>query len=217
MGIIKIIPEGSRFGKLVVLGIEDGWIRRVRYACRCDCGAMHSVDGRFLTAGSTKSCGCWKSDSKPLLRKRGVIENGKQTPEYRSYYGMKKRCFDEKNQDFHSYGGRGIEIADEWLGDGGFQRFLDHVGKRPSPRHSIDRIDVNGNYAPGNVRWSTPKAQSQNKRTSWSIFVDGVWVNAKRAAPMLGIPYSSLVNACRGAQGFPRGFVVPIFRRGGIS
>lgn len=214
MGIQKIIAEGTRFGRLVVVAIEEGWVRRIRYVCRCDCGELSSVAGVKLRFGNTKSCGCGKMESRKLSRKEGMSENGHHTPEYESYRGMLKRCFNSNGQDFKDYGGRGISIHKDWVGNGGFQRFLAHMGKRPTSKHSIDRVDVNGNYEPTNVRWVTSAVQSRNKRNSWSVFVSGQWMNAKDAAPILGMAYSSLVNACRGAQGFPRGFEAPQFKRG---
>jgi|SRR5580698_3910062 hypothetical protein len=82
------------------------------------------------------------------------------------WMGMKRRCFDSKSHNWASYGGRGITVSPRWLGEDGFEKFRRDVGKRPSRKHSLDRIEVNGNYEPGNVRWATPKMQANNKRTT---------------------------------------------------
>jgi hypothetical protein len=75
---------------------------------------------------------------------------------------MKARCTNPKHIGFHVYGGRGIRVCDAWTND--FEAFLAHVGPKPTPTHTIDRIDVNGHYEPGNVRWATYSEQSKNKR-----------------------------------------------------
>lgn len=84
------------------------------------------------------------------------------TPEYRAWYNMKSRCYTAKLPAYKNYGGRGIRVCDEWLHD--FPQFLKDVGKRPSPKHSLDRINVNGNYEPSNCRWVTKDIQIRNTR-----------------------------------------------------
>src|SRR5262245_21492050 len=93
-----------------------------------------------------------------------MSENGAQggmTPEYRAWANMKTRCYAPSYRGYHNYGGRGIQVADEWRN---FEAFYAHVGPRPSAQHSIDRIDNGGNYEPGNVRWATRNEQQGNKR-----------------------------------------------------
>lgn len=84
------------------------------------------------------------------------------TPERRSWDGMKNRCYYKRHDSYHSYGGRGITVCDEWLHD--FKAFYKYMGDKPTPEHSIDRINNDGNYEPGNVRWATPREQILNTR-----------------------------------------------------
>lgn len=102
---------------------------------------------------------------KAINRKHGACAGTlepKRTPEYRSWLAMKRRCCNTKNKDYPNYGGRGVVICERWLHD--FSAFLADVGPRPSSVHSIDRIDSDGNYEPGNCRWATPIEQSRGRR-----------------------------------------------------
>lgn len=85
-----------------------------------------------------------------------------KTPEYRAWMAAKVRCFNPNSQNFYLYGGRGISMCPEW--DASFMAFYEHIGPRPSGEHSLDRIDTNGHYEPGNVRWATRSEQQKNKR-----------------------------------------------------
>jgi hypothetical protein len=100
------------------------------------------------------------------------MRNGKtKSVEYHSWSHMRQRCTNSKDQDFPNYGGRGITVCERWMNS--FESFLEDMGPRPTPRHSIDRIDSNGNYEPGNCRWASPKVQGMNTRRVIQIEVDG--------------------------------------------
>ncbi len=86
----------------------------------------------------------------------------KANPEFAAWSAMKARCLNPKHPAYQSYGGRGITVAPEWVHD--FKAFLAHVGKRPGPTYSLDRINSDGNYEPGNVRWASLSEQNRNKR-----------------------------------------------------
>lgn len=94
-----------------------------------------------------------------------------RSPEYRSWSHMKGRCYCESDPGYHNYGGRGIGMHEDWRED--FQAFFDYIGPRPGPGFSVDRIDNDGNYEPGNVRWATQKQQSRNFRHNRVLTFEG--------------------------------------------
>lgn len=105
--------------------------------------------------------------------RHGAASRGRVTPEYKAWDGMKDRCQNPTAHNFKYYGARGIRVWDLWLGPTGFSAFLEHVGPRPSPKHSIDRIDNGGHYVPGNVRWATAADQNGNTRSNRRITYQG--------------------------------------------
>jgi len=94
-----------------------------------------------------------------------------KSPEHRAWVHMKQRCTNPRKREWPHYGGRGITVCDRWMNS--FVAFFSDVGPRPSPGHSLDRIDVNGNYAPDNVRWATHQQQVENTRTARFVTIDG--------------------------------------------
>ena len=162
---------GHRFGRLVVeapagvriVGVQQ---KRAYWTCRCDCGATVDVMGKLLRNGSTSSCGCLRRDAVQygLNFRHGHARNGAHSPEYVSWSAMLNRCHSPGATQYRHYGGRGIEVCEEWRTS--FEAFVADMGPRPSTNHSIDRIDPNGNYEPGNCRWVTKRAQSLNRRNT---------------------------------------------------
>lgn len=141
-----------------------GTIKR-RFQCICDCGNIGIVRMGELRSNVSKSCKCQKKDSTIKRNtKHGFAVRLDRPTEYNIWKNMKKRCKNPKTKAYKDYGGRGIKVAQEW--DKSFVAFYNHVGPRPSKAHSLDRIDNNGNYEPGNVRWATADQQANNKRNS---------------------------------------------------
>ncbi len=114
------------------------------------------------------------------------------TPEYNSWRGMITRCTDKKCPKYPRYGGRGIKVFEPWLKS--FRLFLDHVGHKPSPELSIDRIDNDGNYEPGNVRWADRSQQSMNRHVARKVKLNGDDVNACEAARITGLPVKAIYH-----------------------
>ena len=106
----------------------------------------------------------------------------KPTPEYSAWYNMKRRCYNKNQKDYPRYGGRGIFVCDRWLDS--YEAFLEDMGRRPSSRHSIDRIDNDGNYTPSNCRWANTTEQNRNRSEynvkSW-ILAEELGINVQNA------------------------------------
>lgn len=173
---MKILElSGKEYGSLTVVA-RHGSLPPPSYQslwlCRCKCGKYVVVRVGNLTSGNTTSCGCMGSRS--TLAKRSTTHGKSKTREYETYCRMIARCFNRNSKDFRDYGGRGITVCEEWLGVGGFESFLSHIGPKPSPQHSIDRFpDTNGNYEPGNVRWATAKEQANNQNKTLILEIGG--------------------------------------------
>lgn len=161
---------GQRFGRLVVTGINPGYGRFSdprRWAAVCDCGARINVRTGHLNT-KTRSCGCLGRERTSL---RSIKHGAHQTPEYRAWHGMRQRCENPKNRRYPHYGGRGIVVCSAWRE--GFSNFLADMGMRPSPDHSLDRKDNDGNYEPGNCRWATDLEQCHNRSNSVKLTHEG--------------------------------------------
>jgi hypothetical protein len=164
------ISVGDRFGRLVVIRelasvkSPNGTVNRM-VECRCDCGTVGNFRLPSLRNGKTKSCGCLAIE---VRRDRATVHGGTGTAEHKVWLGMKRRCADLSDEN---YGGRGIRVCQRWLE---YAAFLEDMGQRPSPKHSIDRYpNQNGNYEPGNCRWATAKEQGRNTRANVIVEHDG--------------------------------------------
>lgn len=154
------ILTGRVFGRLTVGECAGKKGRFYRWHCTCECGTETVVFASALRHGVTKSCGCLKFDSKPRL-KHGESGRKRHSREYRIWAGMRARCLQPDNPNYQRYGARGISICDRWME---FQNFLKDMGRCPAGL-SIDRINNDGNYEPGNCRWADKKTQALNRRS----------------------------------------------------
>jgi hypothetical protein len=161
--------SGHRFGKLTVVGLGDATpSKHRRWVCACDCGGTSYPTTGSLRSGKTKSCGCGIGVS---ARSRFTTHGLTQTPEYGIWCNMLARTGEPSNKSYPDYGGRGISACPDWASS--FQAFYDYMGPRPSPRHTLDRINNDGNYEPGNCRWATYEVQASNRRSTKRIAHDG--------------------------------------------
>lgn len=163
---------GRRFGKWAVIRAADRPREHWRWLCQCDCGVTALVWADHLMRGRSKSCGCVrdKATAERSLT-HGNSRPGRVTPEYRAWCYIITRCTNPNAKSYRYYGARGITICDTWRNS--FEAFLADVGPRPSDKHSIDRIDVQKGYEPGNVRWATKTEQMRNTRRNRYLTADG--------------------------------------------
>jgi len=171
----KIVDiTGHNYNRLTVIRfygiVEQGAKKQKRAAwvCECDCGNTVIATSNALRKNNTRSCGCYKTEVVRKPKTHGYS----RTPIYVTWTNMIARCEHESRPDFDHYGGRGIRVCPRWRGS--FECFLEDMGERPFPRASLDRINVDGNYEPGNVRWATQKEQTRNTRRNHLLTISGV-------------------------------------------
>jgi len=160
---------GQTFGRLTVTGPADslpnGKSKLKAFLCECVCGIKKVIAASNLQTGRTRSCGCLVAETAKLNIGAPIKHEQCWSPTYSSWAGMKDRCTNQNHKSYNNYGGRGITVCERWMD---FRNFLEDMGERPEGM-SIDRIDVNGDYEPGNCRWATAEQQSLNKRNSTSL------------------------------------------------
>src|ERR1700693_405621 len=155
--------QNQRFGRLLVLErVKVPGANNAMWRCKCDCG-NETVAAAANIGRTTFSCGCWARESASLMaaKNRQPPKHGLTgTPEYQAWTKMKLRCYDPNNPRYANYGARGIAVCDRWRES--FENCFADMGKKPSPKHSIDRINVHGDYVKENCRWATATQQMRN-------------------------------------------------------
>lgn len=183
---------GKKFGRLLVQAeVRKPPSKRIYWACLCDCGNTHTVRPDQLVSGEIVSCGCYMREA--VARREtvhGHARRGSHSAEFEAWGALRERCNKPSSPEYKNYGGRGITVCQRW--DESFQSFFDDVGRRPSPKHSLDRIDVNGNYEPGNVRWALYETQVNNKRNTVYFEPYGVRVPVSILARAVGMNRNTL-------------------------
>lgn len=181
---------GQRFGRLVALGYVGNILMGKKNApfagwlCRCDCGNTKVVIGSNLRLGYTQSCGCLQKERASNASRRHGQAHKDKSAEYKTWEGMISRCTNARTSGYPNYGGRGISVCDRWRN---FEFFLEDMGTRPTPRHSLDRIDVNGNYEKSNCRWVTKETQANNTRTNVYLVHNGDTATIAQWSRRIGI------------------------------
>jgi hypothetical protein len=172
---------GKRIGKLTVIAFAGIKNRFATWKCICECGDEKIMRGSALSGKYAQSCGnCHKRTHR--------MSHG---PEHNSWIRMKTRCNNPNSDQYPNYGGRGIKICNRWLK---FENFFKDMGPRPSLKHSLDRIDSNGNYEPKNCRWATQQEQSNNKRNNNRIKIGDQTLTVAQWARKLGLPRHAIVR-----------------------
>ena len=163
---------GSKFNKLTALELAS--TNPTVWLCRCECGNLKKVHGSHLTRGKTQSCGCWRKEvsSKLNITHGRYCGTGANKREASSYKFMISRCTDASDKDFPNYGGRGIKVCAAWMES--FNNFLTDMGNKPTPKHTIERKDSNGNYEPSNCIWALNKDQQNNRRNNHILELNGI-------------------------------------------
>jgi hypothetical protein len=170
------------FGQLTVIAFAGYTSTNAYWCCKCTCGVIKDVRVDHLTHGDTQSCGCQKY---ALTSQQKTTHGLTLTPEYKAWQQMFVRCYSPKSQSYANYGARGITVCESWHGS--FETFFADMGPRPTPQHSLERIDNNQGYSPENCRWATMKEQSHNRRTNRLITHNGVTHTLSEWAESVGL------------------------------
>lgn len=183
---------GEKYNRLTIIDYipkEERKNVQYNYLCKCDCGNIIPASINRLKNGHTKSCGCLKDEVKQnigSLNRKYKISNKRL---YSIYKVMTRRCLDSTDMRYKDYGGRGITICDEWMGEKGFDNFCEwSISNGYKENLTIDRINVDGNYEPNNCRWITNKEQQNNRRNCHYIEYDGKTYTVTQWSEILNIP-----------------------------
>lgn len=195
--------KGKRFGRLLVVGRVPPipGARNAFWQCVCDCGNKTKVAASNL-GKTTLSCGCYAKETAAVLLSAARYTQThamSHTPEHDAWIRMKQRCANPKDKKYYRYGARGINVCARWLSS--FENFLFDMGKRPSPRHSINRIDNDGNYTPKNCNWATPVEQIRNRSITTQVWVTGVRLPVAEWCEIYGIKRDRLKELTRARDG----------------
>lgn len=188
---------GTVFGRLTALRrVGEDRQGRARWLCACTvslggCGSEHVATCDSLRQGDVLSCGCLRRSAIGLRStKHGHAAGYEKTSEYQTWRSMRARCYRRSNKAWPQYGGRGITICDRWRDD--FAAFLADMGPKPSPSHSVDRIDNDGPYSPENCRWATGTEQGRNTHRNVVVEYGGRSLCIAEWAEVTGLSYTSL-------------------------
>ncbi len=195
--------SGQKFGRLTALEhIADR-----KWKCRCDCGKEVIVSKVHLGNGHTKSCGCLSKEVTSKRSKNAAIHGMCNSSEYQSWQSMLERCYNERNHNFPKYGGAGITVCDHWKTS--FVNFLADMGLKPTPKHTIDRIDGKSGYCPENCRWATPLEQANNRQNNRRFCFLGITHSIREWSEITGISYSILWNRSKNQWSAQRALLTP--------
>lgn len=186
----KINLIGEQFGRLKVEAEAKKKGKHLMWDCICDCGKKTVASTTALRQGKQLSCGCLR-DEKLVKRsvKHGATRGYKWTKEYKAWTAAKQRCENPNNRRYYRYGLRGIKMCDRWRDS--FNNFLDDMGDK-KPKTSLERLDLNGDYEPGNCIWANAKTQMNNTSRNIRVKFNGEIKTLSQWATELGINYKRL-------------------------
>lgn len=156
---------GTRYGRLTVIGFGGREGLKTYWFCECDCGEIVRKLAAQLQSGKTQSCGCLRVE---VATRESTTHGMRHTPEYTAYAHAKERCNNPHDKRYADYGGRGIEFRFT-----SFEEFFAEVGTKPARNYRIDRIDNEGHYEVGNVKWSTHQESARNTRANRPLTCNG--------------------------------------------
>lgn len=183
---------GMKFGRFEVLRRVENRNGEIYYECRCECGTIKIVRGKDLRYGKSQSCGCL---ARELAAKANTTHAMTDSKYHRLWRGVKTRCYNPNCKQFKDYGGRGITMYADWIND--FKAFydyistLEHFGEKG---YTLDRKDNDGNYEPGNLKWSTRAEQLRNRRNTVFVEFQGRKMTLAEATELSGIRYGVLLD-----------------------
>ena len=183
---------GAKYYRWTIIGTHAPSRPRT-WICQCECGQIREHRRHEILSGNCRSCGCLRRDT---LASLGLGRHRlTRTPTWTAWQGMHRRCRETKRRDWARYGGRGIVVCERWRL---FENFLEDMGLCPQGM-SLDRIDMNGNYKPGNCRWATQIQQQRNRSSNRPITAFGEtklaveWLSDPRCQPNRTAMYRRLV------------------------
>lgn len=210
MTLVKDI-SGQRFGRLTAESFERT-PSGIRWTCVCACGRRVKVRTASLNNGNTRSCGCLQADkARSENTVHGHTIEGKVSPTFKSWLSMLARCYDPKNVSYPRYGAVGVKVCERWRES--FENFLKDMGRRPSRKFSIDRVDGSLGYEPGNCRWATRISQNRNRSSNVWISVNGERMLLADWAKRLGTGESTIINRIKRGWSDEEAVTIPVRRK----
>jgi hypothetical protein len=184
--------EGLRFNRLTVLSYE--YTKSISFfKCLCDCGNVKILSGSLVKNGYIKSCGCYRDEKVRIANKKNnPVRNDR---EYHVWASIKSRCYNKNTKQYKNYGGRGITMCKTWINS--YSKFIEDMGKKPTPKHTIERIDNNLGYCKSNCKWATYTEQANNRRGNIKVkhIPTGMIFNSiSSAADNFGLIKGSIIN-----------------------
>ena len=191
---------GQTFARLTVISRAGrDRHRRALWHCRCSCGKAKILAGIDLRKGAIKSCGCLRDEHARRMARDVLLpfafrtkHNDSRSSEHMCWGSMIQRCLNPKHRAYARYGGRGITVCDRWRHS--YENFLADMGRRPTPKHSLDRIDNDLGYSPDNCRWTSAKRQMRNRATNLQITYGAVIRPLAEWSDVTGLPRTTISN-----------------------